>query len=587
MKDTILGFEKGTGATIKIKPSHLIATGVTQLSGKTTTLEALINRSGARAIVFKTKVGETGFSEGTLIPPFFKERADWQYVESLLEATMKERLKFERSWIIRACQGKFKDAKFTPASTLLEVKANVDTILLGGKLRQFDKDIFTNLQAYFEIVLPQLQYSNFSKTLDPQDGINIMDLERFKEEIQSLVIRSVLEEVLNKQKNTIVVIPEAWKFMPQGRGNPCKHAAEDFIRQGATNENFLWFDSQDMTGVDKGPLKQVSTWILGLQTEKNEVQRTLDQISVPKKQKPLPEEIMTLEVGHFIYVSPRATKRVYVWPAWLSEKEAKLVAKGELDVSSLKKPKQIAPFGIQYPSNAEVSRAIVAIEGPSPKIINGNIAALRKEIAELREDFFNKIGEAENAISGLFNDLSALKLKQPAEPVFDEDIIVSKVLQKMPLQKPGAPVDTEAIIQAVLSRVPSGGKVYTVAPIEKLRRGFLEKAKDKILLDVSTLDMEQKKVLKFIETQEKGCTQTMILSKCLYLAATSGGTRSRISKKCRDMANLELMRMDKNAICYPHLKERIKALLGVHNAPADEVEQVYNHILMEILKDFL
>lgn len=97
MKDIKLGYETETGKVIKIEPSHVIVTGITQKSGKTTTLEALIKRSGYRAIVFKTKIGETGFSEGTIIPPYFKEKSDWQYVSALLEATLKEKLKFERS----------------------------------------------------------------------------------------------------------------------------------------------------------------------------------------------------------------------------------------------------------------------------------------------------------------------------------------------------------------------------------------------------------------------------------------------------------------------------------------------------------
>ena len=74
----LLGYEQKTGEEIYIKPSHMIVTGITQLSGKTTTLEALIKRSGFKAIAFKTKIGETGFSEGFIIRPFFQEKSDWQ-----------------------------------------------------------------------------------------------------------------------------------------------------------------------------------------------------------------------------------------------------------------------------------------------------------------------------------------------------------------------------------------------------------------------------------------------------------------------------------------------------------------------------
>ena len=57
-KKILLGYEIGTGKQVNIIPSHLIVTGVTQQSGKTTTLESLIQRSGLKSIVFRTKIGE-------------------------------------------------------------------------------------------------------------------------------------------------------------------------------------------------------------------------------------------------------------------------------------------------------------------------------------------------------------------------------------------------------------------------------------------------------------------------------------------------------------------------------------------------
>jgi len=52
-----LGYEMGTNKEVSINPSHLIVTGITQLSGKTTTLEALIKRSKLKAIVFVLEIG--------------------------------------------------------------------------------------------------------------------------------------------------------------------------------------------------------------------------------------------------------------------------------------------------------------------------------------------------------------------------------------------------------------------------------------------------------------------------------------------------------------------------------------------------
>src|SRR3990167_7597963 len=99
-----LGYEVGTGNKVEIPLRHLAVTGQTQLSGKTTTLEALISRSGLRAVAFVTKRAESGFQNAHTIPPYFRERADWQFVRSILEATMRQGMKFQTSWIVKLCE---------------------------------------------------------------------------------------------------------------------------------------------------------------------------------------------------------------------------------------------------------------------------------------------------------------------------------------------------------------------------------------------------------------------------------------------------------------------------------------------------
>jgi hypothetical protein len=560
MKNILLGFEIKTGKKVEIPLSHLIATGVTQLSGKTTTLEALIKRSGLKAIVFKTKIGETGFSEGTVIPPYFKEKSDWQYVQSLLEATLKERLKFERSWIIEACKN---------ANSLLEVKANIDKKLAEGKLSGLSRSIYTTLQAYFEIVLPQLQYANFSKTLNLAEGINIIDLERFKEEIQSLVIRSVLETVVSEMKDVIVVIPEAWRYLPEKKGNPCKWATEIFIRQGATNRNFLFIDSQDMANVDKSPLKQVSTWILGLQTEINEVKHTLDQISLPKRLKPKPEEIMTLKVGHFIVCTPYFTKRIYVQPAWMNEKTAKQIAMGKKSVEDISQPKSLAPYSIQIQTKGKISEPSIE----SQKVY----AKIQQDLVGMREDFFNKIQQLQEYADGIGNEV--MKLNSTKQEV-DVDDIVSRVLQKVPI------FNKNEIISEVLQKVPrmSGSVTYEVSPLEKIQKDFLEEIKNKVILDVKTLNDDEKRVLKFIEIQGKGVNTTNVLEKCLFLATTSGSSRQKVVEIFKKLQNLQITRYDAgHGSCFPELKNKIRNMLSTFNASEQEIEQVYNFILNELL----
>ena len=95
MTEILLGFEVGSGRPVHVRLHHLAIFGMTQLSGKTTTLEALISRSGLRAIAFITKRGESGFTRYRLIPAFYRPRADWQYVEGLVNVALGEKVKYE------------------------------------------------------------------------------------------------------------------------------------------------------------------------------------------------------------------------------------------------------------------------------------------------------------------------------------------------------------------------------------------------------------------------------------------------------------------------------------------------------------
>jgi polyhydroxyalkanoate synthesis regulator phasin len=303
---------------------------MTQLAGKTTTIEALIHRSGLRAIVFKTKRGEKGFeAAGKNLPMFFQERGDWQYVASLMEATLREKLKFERSWIIKITKDKYRTEH-----PLKEVYERLTDLLKSGKLRGIDESIYTNLQAYLDIVLPKLAKLPTTNKINIDQGVNVMDLEMIAEspEIQALIIRSVMEHILEKESNIIVVVPECWKFLPQGKSTPVKVFFESFIRQGAAIGNFLWLDTQDLGGMDKTELRSVNNWILGRQRESNEVQRTLDQIPLPKNKKPSELDIMNLKVGHFYAACGDEVKLTYVLPAGVPEQLGIRIAKGEVKV---------------------------------------------------------------------------------------------------------------------------------------------------------------------------------------------------------------------------------------------------------------
>ena len=554
-----LGYEIKTGKEVEVKPSHLIVTGVTQLSGKTTTLEALIKRSGLKAIIFKTKIGEKSFTEGTEVAPFFRDRSDYEFVKSLIEAYAKEKLFLEKGTLMRLCKG---------SASLIDIKKRVDDELAEGKLRGLKEEIHTRLQHYLENLIPQIQYANLSSTLDIREGINIMNLERFSEEAQSLIIQSVADEVLKTMKGVIIVIPEAWKFLPQKYNNPCKRVVESYIRQGATNQNFIWIDSQDMAGVDKIPLKQISTWILGYQSERNEVKHTLDQISLPKKMKPKEEEIMTLRKGHFFLSCYEGVSNVYVQPSWMNDEDAIKISQGKLDVDKIEAPENLTPYSkpIQEKEQGKVE-------------IRFDDSKIRKDLVELRNDFFNKIQELQTFEQKLATELYNFK-SQKVE--INEDELISKVLQKMPPTSiTSQSLDKDEIIKEILLRVPrsTGNVVYEVAPLEKLKKDYQENTKQMMLNEILGLSEKAKEILKWIEANGKLTTKGEIVKKLWnYTQSTTS------NDFFRELDEKNLIKKDKSARLLPYLKERIKNTLAVYNTTEEEITNTYNHILMEMLK---
>jgi hypothetical protein len=343
-----LGFSLGAGKPVEIPLDHTAVTGRTQQSGKTTTLEALVHRSQRKAVVFVTKKSESGFREAQPIAPYFQDSGDWEFVSAILEGMLGERLKFERSWIIDSCRG---------ASTLHDVAANVRRELdgetnphYGEKKRGGGKDkrewlkkpatglsgsVFTNLNAYFDKILPEIKKLPYTSRLQLRKGLNVMDLSEYSTPLQSLVIRSVLKWVYEREHDTIVIIPEAWEFIPQNRRSPVLLAAEELIRKGAASGNFVWLDSQDIAAVHKNVLRSIGVWILGVQQERNEVKRMIDHMGANPK--PQADEVMRLKRGQFFVCYTGSLYKAYVQPFWIADAHARAVATGEEGIESVEK----------------------------------------------------------------------------------------------------------------------------------------------------------------------------------------------------------------------------------------------------------
>jgi hypothetical protein len=195
----LLGFEVGNGKPVFVPLHHLAIFGMTQLSGKTTTLEALISRSGLRAVAFITKRGEAGFTKFNLISPYYKPRADWQFVEGLVNVALGEKVKYEpgiRWAIIKVSKG---------AKNLRDVKAKAEEMLEKAK-RDFQKQLFEKLITYLEIVVPELERWTFSDRLELSEGVNVMDLSGMRLETQHLVIASTIDYAFQNLDHVVVIV---------------------------------------------------------------------------------------------------------------------------------------------------------------------------------------------------------------------------------------------------------------------------------------------------------------------------------------------------------------------------------------------
>ena len=316
----LLGYEVGSGEPVFVPLHHLAIFGMTQLSGKTTTLEGLISRSELRAIAFITKRGEAGFTRYNLVTPYYKPRADWQFVEGLVNVALGEKVKYEpgmRYGIMKVCKG-HKDLKEIQKAALE---------LARESKREFMKAVYEKLAAYLEIVIPELEKWVFTDKLELSEGVNVMDLCGMRLETQHLVIASTIEYAFVNLDHVIVIIPEAWETIPQSKMTPVKWVAQQFIRKGAALGNYLWLDSQDIGGIDKTPLRQCDNWLMGRMKEAHEVERILKQLLGMKV---AAEEIQTLPLGHFYAAIGNDVKKVYVLPVGVPEDVGRKVALGVL-----------------------------------------------------------------------------------------------------------------------------------------------------------------------------------------------------------------------------------------------------------------
>jgi hypothetical protein len=365
-KTVHLGFEVGTGGPVEIPLLNICITGQTQASGKTTTLEAIVSRANVPAIAFVTKRGEGAFRSCERIRPYFRDRADWQFVVSLLDATLQEKNKFLRSWIIKLCR---------TTRTLADVQREVKKELKTAK--GISEGVYTQLDAYLDLIVPEIERADLAESIALTPGLNVMDVSIYPTPMQMLFVQSAIDWVNDHLGGTLVIVPEAWEMIPEGKGSPVKASAISLARKGSGLGNHILIDSQDMAGVDKTVLRGCPVWLIGVQREANEIKRNLSNIPAGIK-RPTPADIANLDRGQFYACWKDRTVKVYVQPAWMDERDARDIATG---VQSLPANRQ-KPSVIKEPSVTQQQAEQLTEEN---RQLKAEVKMLLQQVQQLQE----------------------------------------------------------------------------------------------------------------------------------------------------------------------------------------------------------
>jgi hypothetical protein len=339
----LAGYEIGTGRAVHIPVTHMASTGQTQF-GKTTAQEALVERSGMRAVVFLTKRGESAFQFGRQIDPYFKERYDWRYVKALFEQTTGYSQNDKEVEIMELCNGvRSLGGVWERIKRRLNAEFNDKkdewTFDPKGKVGKRELSILKRMHFYFASIIPELAEIPRSNRLELKKGVNIIDMRAYHHNVQEMLMANAFEWVYEEEQNTIFVVPEAWNFIGEDHGSITRTAGREFIRRAAALHNFLWADCQDIRGIDKVILGQMGCWMVGNQREMNEVARTIKSfVSLPAP--PSATEIMTLGKGEFFMLYGTESRKIYVQPVWADANQCMFYAK---DRTADGKPRRAIP----------------------------------------------------------------------------------------------------------------------------------------------------------------------------------------------------------------------------------------------------
>ena len=319
-------FAVPSGESVGLEPFHFAIVGQTQFSGKTTLIKRLADwavAQGFRVLVFDTKETEADYEGfGFEVPVVLRETTDSFVLIGLLESMFRRKL----------------TPYYATLSRLTEAAEGFGDIIarakdLEGRTRSsWLRDACRVLYDLLERLKSETSRVETVSRLKLFPGINRMCINGFSLEAQQLIVKNAFEDALRfYRRKLILVVDEAFKFLPEKYSSAATKAIMNVITQGAKTCLYVWIATQFLAVTSKDPLKACAVKFLGTQDHITEVKHTLDLIPEARS-KFSAGEIMKLKLGHWVLVRKRPpfVGVVYSLPLGVPEDVGRKVALGEL-----------------------------------------------------------------------------------------------------------------------------------------------------------------------------------------------------------------------------------------------------------------
>jgi len=298
--------------------------------------------------------------------------------------------------------------------------------------------------------------------------------------------------------------------------------------------------------------------------ELNEVKRVINQL--PTRERPRPEDVMTLPVGHFYAASERWCKLVYVQPAWLSDEEARAVATGEIAVPSPPEtePEEDPMVIADLEEKLQAAESRVQDLDAETARLQGEVARLETELETERrvmEETDHKMAALRTALLDILEDHTGAVALPPA-------------------------ADTNEVVERVLARIGTQGQVIQVTPPEALKHRFQQEALERITAEVKALEPRQRKVVAWLEQHgDTAATSEIALHVEGYEWRRGGRYTVDFGSMLKKLAAAGLMRSIPGARYQPALKARVVERVQPYDQTGELADQVYQHLLYLLTKE--